>query len=239
MAALSTRQQIVASLFKEGSPNGDLVRRTQSKVISLNCVADRPPQGARTSTFLCYSSVVSLGTRAQVPLPPNAAPTTETSKPRYMLLAVTPDAKVKLFKTKRNSNGSFSIGKVWGLEELQALEVARVRLSSWQFLDVIAVYSPRHSPSPSIPSRTSGKPSRRRNRSTFSSPSSAAFAILQAAARSASSASKSCQSVRVPHRPTSCQVSAPAGRSRRRRPAARSAWRLGYQRTAVLKVTSR
>lgn len=53
---------------------------------------------------------------------PNGGP--PESKPRYILLAVTPDGKLWLHKSKRNNNGTFSIGKSWSLTELMGLEVA-------------------------------------------------------------------------------------------------------------------
>jgi hypothetical protein len=36
------------------------------------------------------------------------------------------DGKLKLHKAKQNTNGSFSIGKTWALEELRTVEVSKV-----------------------------------------------------------------------------------------------------------------
>lgn len=36
---------------------------------------------------------------------------------------VNPDGRCKIHKSKRNTNGTFSIGKTWNLEDLRALEV--------------------------------------------------------------------------------------------------------------------
>lgn len=38
------------------------------------------------------------------------------------------DGRLKLHKAKQNSNGTFSIGKTWPLEQLSQIEVAKVRL---------------------------------------------------------------------------------------------------------------
>jgi hypothetical protein len=38
------------------------------------------------------------------------------------------DGRLKLHKSKRNSNGTFSIGKTWALEELQMLHVSDASL---------------------------------------------------------------------------------------------------------------
>ncbi|EGG06336.1 uncharacterized protein MELLADRAFT_87296 [Melampsora larici-populina 98AG31] len=44
-------------------------------------------------------------------------------KPRYILLAVGPSGQVFLHKSKRNSNGSFSIGKTWDVIDLRGVEL--------------------------------------------------------------------------------------------------------------------
>ena len=44
-------------------------------------------------------------------------------------IAVTPDGRCKIHKSKRNTNGTFSIGKTWNLEDLRGLEV-HVRLDA-------------------------------------------------------------------------------------------------------------
>ncbi|OAV98595.1 hypothetical protein PTTG_01780 [Puccinia triticina 1-1 BBBD Race 1] len=44
-------------------------------------------------------------------------------KPRYILLAVGTTARVFLHKSKRNTNGSFSIGKTWDIIDLRTVEV--------------------------------------------------------------------------------------------------------------------
>ncbi|KNZ59039.1 uncharacterized protein VP01_1811g3 [Puccinia sorghi] len=44
-------------------------------------------------------------------------------KPRYILLAVGTTARVFLHKSKRNTNGSFSIGKTWDIIELRTVEL--------------------------------------------------------------------------------------------------------------------
>lgn len=95
--ASSTREQIVNSLFNGSTPaNGVLI---------------------------CYLKVQEEVPAA--PGQPKPPPGQEIRKPRYILLGVNADGVLKLHKSKRNSNGTFSIGKTWGLEELMALEVAQ------------------------------------------------------------------------------------------------------------------
>ncbi|EFP78831.2 hypothetical protein PGT21_032207 [Puccinia graminis f. sp. tritici] len=49
--------------------------------------------------------------------------TTGERKPRYILLAVGTTARVFLHKSKRNTNGSFSIGKTWDIIDLRTVEL--------------------------------------------------------------------------------------------------------------------
>ncbi|KDQ19898.1 hypothetical protein BOTBODRAFT_27319 [Botryobasidium botryosum FD-172 SS1] len=43
-------------------------------------------------------------------------------KPRYILLSVKRNGAAQIYKAKRNTNGSFSIGKAWRLDELRGVE---------------------------------------------------------------------------------------------------------------------
>lgn len=53
------------------------------------------------------------------------------SKPRYILLALNPKSnKGNIYKSKRNSNGTFSIGKTWPLDSLRGLQLINVRFFS-------------------------------------------------------------------------------------------------------------
>ncbi|KAJ1301562.1 hypothetical protein OPQ81_008810 [Rhizoctonia solani] len=52
------------------------------------------------------------------------APTDEGAlKPRYILLTISMNGKGFIHKSKRNTNGTFSVGKTWKLEELKGVEV--------------------------------------------------------------------------------------------------------------------
>ncbi|KAI5474704.1 Exocyst complex, component Exoc1 [Pseudohyphozyma bogoriensis] len=46
-------------------------------------------------------------------------------KARYLIISAVKDGRLKLHKAKENSNGSFSIGKTWPLEELRSIEVGK------------------------------------------------------------------------------------------------------------------
>ena len=65
--------------------------------------------------------IAHLKTWEDVPGVPAASP--DAKKPRYILLTVLTDGRCKLHKSKRNANGTFSIGKTWDVQELKGLEV--------------------------------------------------------------------------------------------------------------------
>ncbi|KAM0792567.1 hypothetical protein ACM66B_005230 [Microbotryomycetes sp. NB124-2] len=46
-------------------------------------------------------------------------------KARFLILAAARDGRLKLHKAKQNSNGTFSIGKTWPLEEMRSVEVIK------------------------------------------------------------------------------------------------------------------
>ncbi|KAL8293183.1 hypothetical protein RQP46_000877 [Phenoliferia psychrophenolica] len=50
---------------------------------------------------------------------------TPSRKARFLIISAVRDGRLKLHKAKENTNGTFSIGKTWGLEELRQIEVAR------------------------------------------------------------------------------------------------------------------
>ncbi|GAA5829678.1 hypothetical protein JCM11251_000247 [Rhodosporidiobolus azoricus] len=52
-------------------------------------------------------------------------PGSSSRKARFLILSALRDGRLRLHKAKQNANGSFSIGKTWGLEDLQRVEVGK------------------------------------------------------------------------------------------------------------------
>ncbi|GAA5913162.1 hypothetical protein JCM6882_005804 [Rhodosporidiobolus microsporus] len=52
-------------------------------------------------------------------------PGSSTRKARFLILSALRDGRLRMHKAKQNANGSFSIGKTWGLEDLQRVEVGK------------------------------------------------------------------------------------------------------------------
>lgn len=57
------------------------------------------------------------------PAPPNSAP--DNKKARVIIVAVRRSGRVRMHKARENSDGSFSIGKTWMLDDLSAIQTDR------------------------------------------------------------------------------------------------------------------
>ncbi|KDE03286.1 hypothetical protein MVLG_06216 [Microbotryum lychnidis-dioicae p1A1 Lamole] len=82
-----------------------------------------PPPGSSAPPNDSY--VAYCPTWEVVP-PVNAQPGQSPQvKARFLILSAARDGRLKLHKAKQNSNGTFSIGKTWPLEQLTQVEVAK------------------------------------------------------------------------------------------------------------------
>ncbi|GHJ89203.1 hypothetical protein NliqN6_5605 [Naganishia liquefaciens] len=93
---ISTRQQIIDSLFSKITPDG---QREETLITHLKVWEDGAPDTAVGPTDI------------------------DGRKTRYLLLAVSKTGRVYLHKAKRNSNQTFSKGKTWNLEDLRAVRL--------------------------------------------------------------------------------------------------------------------
>ncbi|KAK4058603.1 hypothetical protein OIO90_000047 [Microbotryomycetes sp. JL221] len=53
-------------------------------------------------------------------------PGSTQKKGRFLILAAARDGRLKLHKAKQNSNGTFSIGKTWAVEDLRSIDVIKI-----------------------------------------------------------------------------------------------------------------
>lgn len=83
----------------------------------------------RELTFVCRTEIESYITHIRItedaahpslPPPPTSDP--DNKKPRVIIVAVRKSGRVRLHKARENSTGSFSIGKTWNLDELNAIQ---------------------------------------------------------------------------------------------------------------------
>lgn len=72
-------------------------------------------------TYITHIRITEYAAYPTTPPPPQAR-TGEGQKPRIIIVAVRKSGRVRLHKSKENSNGTFSIGKTWNLDDLTRIE---------------------------------------------------------------------------------------------------------------------
>ncbi|KAF2753978.1 hypothetical protein EJ05DRAFT_514463 [Pseudovirgaria hyperparasitica] len=85
-----------------------------------SCFSKMDPNGQIAESYITHIRVQEDGAYPQSPPPPESPPSNK--KPRVIIVAVKNTGRVRMHKARENSNGSFSIGKSWGLEELSTLQ---------------------------------------------------------------------------------------------------------------------
>lgn len=84
------------------------------------CFSKTDPNGQLAESYITHIRIQEDAQHASAPPPPDSGP--ENKKPRLIIIAVRSSGRVRMHKARENTNGSFSIGKTWNLEELSAIE---------------------------------------------------------------------------------------------------------------------
>ncbi|EXJ69176.1 uncharacterized protein A1O5_07212 [Cladophialophora psammophila CBS 110553] len=83
------------------------------------CFSKRDPEGMQLESYITHVRVLEDASYPSSPPPPDSPHSNK--KHRVILVAVRRSGKVRVHKARENSNGSFSIGKTWNLDELTAI----------------------------------------------------------------------------------------------------------------------
>ncbi|KAK8184723.1 exocyst complex component Sec3-domain-containing protein [Phyllosticta paracitricarpa] len=73
-----------------------------------------------SESYITHLRVTEDAAYPQSPPPPTSNP--NNKKPRVIIVAVRSSGRVRMHKARENSNGTFSIGKTWNMEDLTAIE---------------------------------------------------------------------------------------------------------------------
>ncbi|KAK5235208.1 GTP-Rho binding exocyst subunit [Exophiala xenobiotica] len=90
-----------------------------------SCFNKRDQDGMQVESYITHVRVLEDGSYPSSPPPPDAPQANKKS--RVILVAVRRSGKVRVHKARENPNGTFSIGKTWNLDELNAI----LSYSSW------------------------------------------------------------------------------------------------------------
>ncbi|KAK5286018.1 hypothetical protein LTR16_004350, partial [Cryomyces antarcticus] len=85
-----------------------------------SCFSKVDANGQLAESYITHIRVQEDAAYPSSPPPPSSTP--DNKKPRLVVIAVRSTGRVRMHKARENSNGSFSIGKTWNLEDLSAIE---------------------------------------------------------------------------------------------------------------------
>ncbi|KAL1836664.1 hypothetical protein VTJ49DRAFT_4804 [Mycothermus thermophilus] len=86
-----------------------------------SCFSKRDEDGSILETYITHIRITEYQTSPSSPPPPSAR-VPQNEKPRVIIVAVRKSGRVRVHKSKENSNGTFSIGKTWNLDDLSSIE---------------------------------------------------------------------------------------------------------------------
>ncbi|KAL7269834.1 hypothetical protein RUND412_007483 [Rhizina undulata] len=92
----------------------------EKRRIITSCFAKTDTDGSLLESYITHCKVTENAAYPSHPAPPEAPH--EQKKSRVILVAVRKSGRVRVHKARENSNGSFSIGKTWNLDDLQQIE---------------------------------------------------------------------------------------------------------------------
>lgn len=71
-------------------------------------------------SYITHVRITEDAAHPSSPAPPNSPP--ENKKPRVIIVSVRRSGRVRMHKARENNDGSFSIGKVWMLDDLSSIQ---------------------------------------------------------------------------------------------------------------------
>ncbi|CCX14306.1 exocyst complex component Sec3-domain-containing protein [Pyronema domesticum] len=112
----STSQGQAAALSKAQQFEDEKRRIMQSCFNKID-----PTDGSLLESYITHCRVIEEGSGSEKPSNPGEVDP-DSIKPRVIMVAVRKSGRVRMHKARENSNGSFSIGKTWNLDDLQTIK---------------------------------------------------------------------------------------------------------------------
>ncbi|KAJ5656870.1 hypothetical protein N7507_008820 [Penicillium longicatenatum] len=109
---------------RSGSGDGSLSRaekfEDEKRRIIQSCYSKKDNDGTLVESYITHVRITEDASHPSAPSPPNSAP--ENKKPRVIIVSVRRSGRVRMHKARENSDGTFSIGKTWMLDDLSAIQ---------------------------------------------------------------------------------------------------------------------
>ncbi|KAI1437067.1 exocyst complex component Sec3-domain-containing protein [Xylaria sp. CBS 124048] len=112
------RQRSGAGAGREMS-RAELFEEEKRRIVE-SCFNKKDTDGSILETYITHIRITEYGAYPTSPPPPELR--SQSEKPRVIIVSVRKSGRVRVHKSKENSNGSFSIGKTWDLNDLSAIE---------------------------------------------------------------------------------------------------------------------
>ena len=84
-------------------------------------VNNNDPPWIALESYITHIRVIEDAAHPSTPPPPNSS--ADNKKPRVIIVAVRKSGRVRMHKARENSDGSFSIGKTWLLDDLTTIHL--------------------------------------------------------------------------------------------------------------------
>ncbi|KAL8956981.1 MAG: hypothetical protein Q9193_005632 [Seirophora villosa] len=92
----------------------------EKKRIIESCFSKTDTDGSVTESYITHIRIIEDAAYPSTPAPPNALE--EHKKQRIIVVAVRKTGRVRVHKARENANHTFSIGKTWNLDDLNAIQ---------------------------------------------------------------------------------------------------------------------
>ncbi|KAI1197822.1 exocyst complex component Sec3-domain-containing protein [Nemania serpens] len=92
----------------------------EKRRIVESCFNKKDTDGSIIETYITHIRITEYGSHPSSPPPPESR--RDSEKPRVIIVSVRKSGRVRMHKSKENTNGSFSIGKTWDLNDLTSIE---------------------------------------------------------------------------------------------------------------------
>ncbi|KAJ9245120.1 hypothetical protein DTO169E5_987 [Paecilomyces variotii] len=92
----------------------------EKRRIVRSCFSKQDSDGSVAESYITHIRITEDAAYPSSPAPPNSAP--DNKKARVIIVAVRRSGRVRMHKARENSDGSFSIGKTWMLDDLSAIQ---------------------------------------------------------------------------------------------------------------------
>ncbi|KDB25668.1 hypothetical protein H109_02500 [Trichophyton interdigitale MR816] len=103
-----------------GSSRAERFEDEKRRIIN-SCFSKKDADGSTLESYITHIRITEDAAYPSAPPPTTSPP--ENKKPRAIIVSVRKSGRVRMHKSRENSDGSFSIGKTWTLDDLSRIQI--------------------------------------------------------------------------------------------------------------------